>query len=102
MFGYIMPDKPELKVWEYEVFRGYYCGVCKTIGRNAGHRSRLTLSFDTAFLALLLDSLNKDPISGKKKRCMIHPMKKRFIVESKPALEYASDINILLAYYNRR
>lgn len=30
----------------------------------------------------------------------MHPFKKRFMVTQTPALEYASDINILLAYYN--
>ncbi len=100
MFGYITPDKPELKIREFEVFRGYYCGVCKSIAKRAGHRSRCVLSYDTAFLALLLDSLQKIPVTGSLKRCFVHPLKKRFIVADNPAVEYASDINILLAYYN--
>lgn len=100
MFGYITPDKPELKIWEFEVFRGYYCGVCKAIGKQAGHRGRLILSYDTAFLALLLDSLKEGPVCGKKKKCFVHPLQKRFIVDRSDAVEYASDMNILLAYYN--
>ncbi len=100
MFGYITPDKPELKMWEFDVFRGYYCGVCKSIGKQAGHAGRVILSYDTAFLALLLDSLRPEPVNGKPKRCFVHPLKKRFMVTSNPAVEYASDINILLAYYN--
>lgn len=100
MFGYITPDKPELKIWEYEVFRGYYCGVCKTIAKRAGHVSRVILSYDTAFLALLLDSLRQEPVNGIQKGCLVHPLKKRFVVTNNPAVEYASDINILLAYYN--
>lgn len=100
MFGYITPDKPELKIREFEVFRGYYCGVCKSIAKRAGHRGRCILSYDTAFLALLLDSLQKKPVAGSLKRCFVHPLKKRFIVTENSALEYASDINILLAYYN--
>lgn len=100
MFGYITPDKPELKIWEYEVFRGYYCAVCKAIASQAGHIGRLSLSYDTAFLALLLDSLENSPLNGKQQRCFVHPAKKRFIVNTNKAIEYASDINILLAYYN--
>lgn len=100
MFGYITPDKPELKIWEFEVFRGYYCGVCKAIAKNAGHRGRIILTYDCAFLALLLDSLNSTPVSGRKRRCLVHPLKKRYIVDYTSAVEYASDINILLAYYN--
>jgi two-component system sensor histidine kinase YesM len=100
MFGYITPDKPDLKIKEFEVFRGYYCGVCRAIAKRAGHRGRFILSYDTAFLALLLDSLNSSPVSGKPGRCPVHPLKKRFIVNYSDVLEFSSDINILLAYYN--
>lgn len=31
MFGYVTPCKMELKIKEYEKFRAYYCGLCKTI-----------------------------------------------------------------------
>jgi len=100
MFGYIAPDKPDLKIWEFEVFRGYYCGVCKAIAKQAGHIGRICLSYDAAFLALLLDSLKSDPIKGKLKRCFVHPVQKRFMVEKNSAVEFASDINIILSYYN--
>jgi len=100
MFGYITPDKQELKIWEFEVFRGYYCGVCKAMAKQAGHICRLCLSYDTAFLAMLLDSLKADSIKGKRQRCFVHPASKRFMVEKNSAVEFASDINILLAYYN--
>jgi hypothetical protein len=100
MFGYITPDKPDLRICEFEVFRGYYCSVCKSIGKQAGHRGRIILTYDCAFLALLLDSLSQTPTAGEKKRCMIHPISKRYIVDSNSAIEYSSDINILLAYYN--
>jgi len=100
MFGYITPDKPELKIKEFEIFRGYYCGVCRAIAKRAGHRGRFILSYDSAFLALLLDSLNSSPVSGKPGRCPIHPLNKRFIVNYGSVLEFSSDINILLAYYN--
>ncbi|HEY8499594.1 MAG TPA: DUF5685 family protein, partial [Clostridia bacterium] len=100
MFGYITPDKPELKIKEFEIFRGYYCGVCRAIAKKAGHRGRFILSYDSAFLALLLDSLNSSPVSGKPKRCLIHPLNKRFMTDFSDVIEFSSDINILLAYYN--
>ena len=56
MFGYVEPDKPELKIREFEVFRGYYCGVCKSIGKRFGQVPRISLNYDLAFLAVLLDS----------------------------------------------
>ena len=33
MFGYVEIDKPELKIREYELFRSYYCSLCKSLGR---------------------------------------------------------------------
>mgnify|MGYP000859674474 CR=1 FL=1 len=100
MFGYVEPDKPELKMREYDVFRGYYCSLCKTLGRRYGQFSRLTLNYDLAFLYVLLDSLSSLPIRGKKQRCIAHPLKKRFILFSNNLAEYASDMNIILMYYN--
>lgn len=35
MFGYIIPFKPELKIKEYEIFKAYYCGLCKAIGEKS-------------------------------------------------------------------
>ena len=74
--------------------------MCKTLAKRAGHAGRVILSYDAAFLALLLDSLCQQPVHGAQKRCLVHPLKKRFMVNNNPAVEYASDINILLAYYN--
>ncbi|HPV63556.1 MAG TPA: DUF5685 family protein, partial [Fervidobacterium sp.] len=33
IFGYVTPLKPELKIKEYDIFRGYYCGVCTALGK---------------------------------------------------------------------
>ena len=40
MFGYILPERPELKIREYEYFRAYYCGVCKSIAIRYGQLPR--------------------------------------------------------------
>ena len=54
MFGYIRPLEGELKVREQREYRGYYCGLCKSIGARYGQIERLSLSYDCAFLAALL------------------------------------------------
>jgi len=100
MFGYVEPDKPELKIREFDVFRGYYCSLCKSIGKRYGQVSRLSLNYDLTFLYILLDSLSTIPASGRMQRCMVHPLKKRFIVSSNIFAEYTSDMNIILMYYN--
>jgi hypothetical protein len=57
MLGYIVPDKPELKVREYELYTGYYCGICKSIERRYGQVPRMALNYDSVFLALVIASL---------------------------------------------
>ncbi len=100
MFGYIVPEKPEMKIKEYELFRAYYCGVCRSIGKHHGQLRRLTLSYDTAFLAVLLSAAAGERLSVRKKRCVLHPLEKRHVIVDCPVVDYASDINIILAYYN--
>ena len=52
MFGYIVANKPELKIREFEVYQGYYCGLCKSIKKRYGNLKRLTLNYDLTFVAL--------------------------------------------------
>jgi hypothetical protein len=100
MFGYVLPEKPELKIREYELFRAYYCGVCKSIGSRHGNIQRLTLNYDSTFLALLLSSLAGEKTDLSRERCIAHPLSKRIVVRNSSEVEYASDINVILAYYN--
>jgi len=100
MFGYIMPDKPELKIKEYELFRGYYCGLCKSMGRSFGTLSRFALNYDSAFLGLLLSSVHGEMPVLKKESCIASPVKKKWIVKENKHIDFAADINVLLTYYN--
>jgi len=99
MFGYIMPEKPELKIKEYDIYRAYYCGVCKSIGKRHGQIKRMTLTYDAAFLAMLLCSILNIETKLVKERCIVHPIKKSFVTYNE-IVDYSSDINIILAYNN--
>lgn len=99
MFGYILPEKPELKIREYELFRAYYCGVCKSIGKRHGQLSRLALNYDSTFLAILISALTNEKVLIKSERCLAHPVIKRSAIKNNQIVDYASDINIILAYY---
>ncbi len=99
MFGYIMPEKPELKIKEFDVYRAYYCGVCKAIGKRHGQVKRLTLTYDAAFLAMLLCSVLKIETKMVRENCLVHPLKKSFVTYNE-IIDYSSDINIILAYNN--
>ena len=94
MFGYVTPLKPELKIREYEMFRGYYCGVCMHIKDTFGNLPRLTLNYDMAFLGLLLDALHNETPKIDFKRCMAHPLKKKPMIIDNKALEYTAAMNV--------
>lgn len=100
MFGYVLPHKAEMKIKEYELFRAYYCGVCKAIGKRCGQIPRLALNYDSTFLAVLLSALSAEAPSLRREACIAHPLNKRHVVKKNKVVDYASDINILLAYYN--
>lgn len=101
MFGYINPLKSEMKIREYEIYKAYYCAVCKSIKKECGQLPRLSLSYDAAFLAVLLSSLSDVPEQRTRMNCAVHPAKKGSeIISDMPIIEYAADMNILLAYYN--
>lgn len=96
MFGYIKPDIPELKVKEHEVYKATYCGLCRTMGKCTGCMSKLTLSYDFAFLGLI--RMVTDNVKGeiKMRRCMVHPFKKRPMVEPNESLEFCAKSSIIL------
>ena len=51
MFGYVNAYKDLLRVCDYNVFRGYYCGLCKQLGKSFNQLTRFGLSYDMTFLA---------------------------------------------------
>lgn len=99
MFGYIKPCAPELKVKEQEAYRAVYCGLCKELGRSYGQLSRMTLSYDFAFLSVLAMGVRGDAVEFRQERCMVHPLKKRNICQSCGSLELSAAMAIILLYH---
>lgn len=99
MFGYVMANKPELKIREFNRYKGFYCGLCRRLKCNHGRISQLTLTYDMTFLILLLSSLYEPREQEEKHRCVIHPGKKQSMIYNE-ITDYASDMNILLSYYH--
>lgn len=98
MFGYIKIQKSELRVREYEYYRAAYCGLCRSMGKCTGQCSRLTLSYDFAFLALVRMTLAGTVPTFKKRRCLLHLLHPRMMMEQNEALDFAADAAALLAY----
>lgn len=98
MLGYVKIDKGELKVREYECYTGYYCGVCKSIGRRYGQLPRMVLSYDAAFLAMILGALDDAPDEIVREHCIAHQIQKKPIIRNE-AIDYAADVMLILAWY---
>lgn len=99
MFGYVRVYKPEMKVRDYEIFKSYYCGVCKTIGRNHNQLSRMGLNYDFTFLAILLSSIENETDKVHKAGCITKGFGKKNIVVGNRSLDYTADISVMLLYY---
>lgn len=97
MFGYIVVNQPEMRFREFDVYRSYYCGLCKSLKERCGTRGQMTLSYDMTFLALLLSSLYEPETITGYRRCIAHPVQKHFYRQNEFS-DYAADMNLLLSY----
>lgn len=102
MFGYVRADKPELRVREYEYYRGVYCGLCRALGKCGGQCARLTLSYDFAFMALVRMAIEQRSPSFMLRRCIAHPFTRRNMAETDDTLEFCASASLLLAYRKLR
>ena len=101
MLGVMMVRKDELKFREYDRYRGYYCGLCRAIGKRCGSICRMALSFEMTFLAMLHTSLYEPETTCGKHRCLFHPVSKQLML-SNEAIDYAADLSALISYYDLR
>ena len=101
MFGYVKVNSSELKVKEYELYRGTYCGLCRAMGKCTGQCSRMTLSYDFVFLALVRIVLEEreEEVRFEQKRCLAHPIKKRNSMVRNASLDYSAYAAALLNFH---
>ena len=100
MFGYLQIHKDELKVKEYEAYKSVYCGLCKQLGKDYGFLTRLILSYDCTFYAILLMSLKRSCTGFSDGRCKFNPLKKCKFADCKDnAYSKASALSVISAYY---
>lgn len=99
MFGYVKPCKPQMRVCEYEIYKAAYCGMCKQLGKQYGPFSRLTLSYDFTFLALLDISLSGGERQISPGRCLVNPLKKSPCFEPCDELNFSGGVAMMMFYY---
>ena len=98
MFGYVRTAREELRLREYEYYRASYCGLCRAMGKCTGQCSRLTLSYDIAYLANVRMALQGTVPTLRRRRCFVHPLQKRLMMEPNAELDYAANAAAILAY----
>ncbi len=101
MFGLVTASLSELSEGERQRYQSAYCGICRGIRDHHGQLCRLGLSYDMAFLALLLMSLYEPEEVAGANRCPAHPGKPKPWVDN-AYIRYAAHMNVALACYKAR
>lgn len=100
MFGYLQVDKAELKVREWEAYKSVYCGLCRQMGRDYSFLSRLALSYDCTYYAMLLMSVHRSCMGFDSGRCRFNPLKKcGFARCTDESYSKAAALSVISVYY---
>ena len=97
MFGFIVPNTEKLDIEQKEHFRSVYCGLCSSLKETGGFSARMTLTFELAFLIIVLSDVYGEGYVKQTEKCPVRL--KRKITEKNRFSGYAADINLILAYY---
>ncbi|MCD8322827.1 MAG: DUF5685 family protein [Oscillospiraceae bacterium] len=100
MYGYVRPEKGELKVKEYQRYRSVYCGLCHHLRHRYGPMCRLLVNYDFTLLAMLFAGEGEEIICSK--RCPVHPLRKYPCLGSCSELDAAADETVILAWWKLR
>lgn len=98
MFGYVVMNKPEIRFKDFDLYRSFYCGLCRELREKYGISGQITLTYDMTFVVVLLSALYEPPTQKGTTRCVIHPVCRQ-PVRKNVATEYGADMNVLLTYY---
>lgn len=102
MFGYVRVFAPELKMKEWDQYRGIYCSLCRELGRRYGLPARMVLSYDLTLLAMFHMALSPTHAGFSNGRCSFNPAKKCMVCHEREPLAFAADTAVLLTYYKIR
>ena len=100
MFGYVKPYVPTLLVKEHEFYRAAYCGLCRSMRKHTGALSAISLRYDYLLLLLVrMLYLPDESFPVRKRRCPVHPLRSRPMLEDNEALQLVVDVSAVLGYY---
>lgn len=97
MFGYVVVNKPELKIKDYDLYQSFYCGLCHSLHRTFGRSAQASLNYDLTFLAILLSGLYEPTTKILQERCVMHPLSKHTKLQNE-YIDYAAEMTVVLTY----
>ena len=98
MFGYVTANRLELKGKDYDLYRSYYCGLCRQLRESYGLPGQISLTYDLTFVLLLLSGVYEPKTRTGTTRCIVHPLIAH-PVRKNEFTDYAADMNVILAYH---
>lgn len=99
MFGYIRTDDPYLYKKDDTLYNAVYCGLCKSIGRLCGQMARFGLTYDVAFLSVMLHNLADKDVKIEKQHCIARPFRKKNMIVGDEISEAMAAFNVMMCYY---
>lgn len=102
MFGYILPDKPNMFMRDYALYKSFYCGMCKSIKCHQNTILRLSVNYDVTFINILLHGIMNEPLNFVTEGCILNPIKKKCILKDDPISEKCVYLNTLLIDFKLR
>ena len=89
---------PRGKFKDFDMYRSFYCGLCRELRERYGIPGQISLTYDMTFVVLLLSGVYEPPTQKGTSRCAVHPLKPQ-PVRRNAITEYCADMNVILSYY---
>ncbi len=100
MFGYILPERAHLYIKDFDLYRNFYCGICKSMGRQFGQKTRFSINYDITFLTIVVHNFLGVDVSYETLKCITKPFNKsKQMVKENELTDKMSAINVILCYY---
>lgn len=96
MFGTLKPVYNKLNQEEKSFYKLYYCGLCSSLNRLGGPVLRMGLSYDVAFMYMMLDSGNEKTI--KKCYCPGKIVGRRRCIDNEELADYMAAVSLILIH----
>jgi len=99
MYGYVLPDKPNMFMKDYYGYRAFYCGLCKSIGKRCNQLMRIGTTYDMTFLNVLAHAVHGEEPQMKMETCVLNRVQKKLVAGDDEITRTVVDISTILAHY---